>query len=41
MPRELKNKENPSNKLDTVKTIAEILAGIVTIVKAIYEMFKG
>lgn len=36
-----KKKKKPSNKLETLKTIVEILAGITAIVKAIYEMFKG
>ena len=36
-----KQKKKPSNKLDTVKTIVEILAGITTIAKAVYEMLKG
>ncbi len=36
-----KKKKKPSNKLGTVKTIVEILAGITAIVKAIYEMFEG
>lgn len=34
-------KKKPSNKLEKLKTIIEILAGITAIVKAIYEMFKG
>lgn len=34
-------KKKPSNKLDKLKTIIEILAGITAIVKAIYEMLKG
>ena len=34
-------KKKPSNKLGKVKTIVEILAGIVTIAKTIYELFKG
>ncbi len=33
--------KKPSSKLETAKTIVEILAGITTIVKAIYEMLKG
>lgn len=36
-----KKKKTPSNTLETLKTIVEILAGITAIVKAIYEMFKG
>lgn len=34
-------KKKPSNELETLKTIVEILAGITAIVKALYEMFKG
>ena len=34
-------KKKPSSKLDTAKTIVEILAGITAIVKAIYDMLKG
>ncbi len=34
-------KKKPSNKLEKLKTIIEILAGITAIVKAIYEMLKG
>lgn len=33
--------EKPSNKLETVKTIVEILAEITAIAKAVYEMLKG
>lgn len=36
-----KKKKKPSNKLETVKTIVEILAGIAAIAKAIYEMLEG
>ena len=36
-----KKKKKPSNRLETVKTIVEILAGITAIAKAVYEMFKG
>lgn len=36
-----KKKKKPSNKLEKLKTIIEILAGITAIVKAIYEMLKG
>lgn len=36
-----RQKKKPSNKLETLKTIVEILAGITAIVKAIFEMFKG
>lgn len=36
-----KKKKKPSNKLETVKTIVEILAGITAIAKAVYEMLKG
>lgn len=36
-----KQKEKPLNKLEAVKTIVEILAGITAIAKAIYEMLKG
>lgn len=36
-----KSKKKPSNKLETLKTIVEILAGITAIVKAIHEMVKG
>ena len=36
-----KKKKKPSNKLETAKTIVEILAGITAIVQAIYEMLKG
>lgn len=34
-------KKKPVNKLEIVKTVVEILAGIATIVSAIYSMFKG
>lgn len=34
-------KKKPSNKLETVKTIVEILAGLTTIAKMVYEMLKG
>lgn len=34
-------KKKPSNKLETVKTIVEILAGISTIVYTISELLKG
>ena len=33
--------EKPSSKLETAKTVVEILAGITAIIKAIYEMLKG
>lgn len=36
-----KAKKKPSSKLDTAKTIVEILAGITAIVKAMYDMLKG
>ena len=36
-----KPKKKPSNKLETIKTIVEILAGITAIAKVVYEMFKG
>lgn len=36
-----KQKKKPSTKLETVKTIVEILAGITAIAKAVYEMIKG
>ena len=36
-----KKKKKPSNSLETVKTIVEILAGIVSIVYAISELLKG
>lgn len=36
-----KKKKKPLSKIETLKTIVEILAGITAIVKAIYEMFKG
>ena len=36
-----KKKKKPSSKLETAKTIVEILAGITAIVKAIHEMLKG
>ena len=36
-----KKKKKPSSKLETVKTIVEILAGITAIVKAVYEILKG
>lgn len=36
-----KKKKKPSNKLEKLKTIIEILAGITAIVKAIYDMLKG
>ena len=34
-------KKKPSSKLGTTKTVVDILAGIATIVKVIYEMLKG
>ncbi len=34
-------KKKPSNKLETVKTIVEILAEISTIVYTISELLKG
>jgi methyl coenzyme M reductase subunit D len=33
--------EKPLNKLEMVKTIVEIFAGLTAIAKAIFEMFKG
>lgn len=36
-----KKTKKPSSKLDTVKTIVEILAGIMTVVKTIYDMLEG
>lgn len=36
-----KKKKKPSSKLETTKTVVEILAGIVTIVKLVYDMLKG
>lgn len=35
-----KQKKKPSNKLETVKTIVNILAGIASIVKIISELLK-
>lgn len=35
-----KQKKKPS-KLETIKTVVEILAGIATIVKMLIEMIKG
>ncbi len=34
-------KKKPKNKLETARTILEMLAYIATIVSAIYQMFKG
>ena len=34
-------KRKPKNKLEIAKTILEMLAYIVTIVSAIYQMLKG
>ena len=36
-----KKKKKPSSKLNTVKTIVEILAGITAIVKTVSEFLKG
>lgn len=36
-----RQKKKPLSKLETVKTIVQILAGITTVVKTVYEMFKG
>lgn len=36
-----KKKKKPSSKLETLKTIVEILAGIATIAKAVHEILKG
>ena len=36
-----KKKKKPSNKLETVKTIVEILAGIAAITKTVQELLKG
>ncbi len=36
-----KKKKKPSSKLDTIQKIVSILAGIVTIVKMIFDMLKG
>lgn len=34
-------KKKPSNKLEAAKTIVEILAGIASIVKTVFDLFKG
>lgn len=34
-------KKKPKNKLETARTILEMLAYISAIVSAIYQMFKG
>lgn len=34
-------KKKPKNKLETARTILEMLAYIATIASAIYQMFKG
>lgn len=36
-----KQKKKPSNKLEILKMIVDILAGIATIVKVIIELIKG
>lgn len=36
-----KKKKKPSSKLDTALKIVQILGGITTIIKAIYDMLKG
>ena len=36
-----KKKKKPSNKLQTVQSIVNILAGIATIAKTIYDILKG
>lgn len=36
-----KKKKQPSSKLETAKTIVEILAGITAIVKTICELLEG
>lgn len=36
-----KPKKKAPGKLETVKTIVEILAGIATIIEVVYEMLKG
>ena len=34
-------KKKPKNKLETARTVLEMLAYIATIASAIYQMFKG
>lgn len=34
-------KKKPKNKLETAHTIIEIIAYIITIISAIYQIFKG
>ena len=36
-----KKAKKPSSKLDTIQKIVNILAGITTIVKMIFDMLKG
>lgn len=36
-----KKKKKPSSKLEIIQRIVNILAGITTIVKMIYDMLKG
>lgn len=36
-----KKKKKPSSKLDTIQKIVNILAGITTIIKMIFDMLKG
>lgn len=36
-----KKKKKPLSKLETIKTVVEILAGIANIVLVIYTMLKG
>ena len=36
-----KKKKKPPSKLETIKTIVEILAGIASIVSLIVQMLKG
>lgn len=36
-----KKKKQPPSKLETLKTIVEILAGIAAIAKVIFEILKG
>ena len=36
-----KNRKKPQSKLETVKTVVEILAGIANIVLVVYTILKG
>ena len=36
-----KKKKKPPSKLETIKTIVEILAGIAAIVKIVFDVLKG